>query len=400
LGYLADGDLFITGRKKDLIIKAGRNYYPAEIEEIASQAEGVRKGCVAAFGVDAVDRGTEILVIVAETSAVDENVLGEIRAKIVDKIVSQVGIPPDEVILVPPQTIPKTSSGKLRRSSCKTDYLAGKLGRRGSSTQTQIIKLFFQSRWKKLAAWLPNGFKILFNIYFFIILLFTVLPTVFGILILPQPKAEKTFRIWCRWLLRLCFCPMSIKGENYLQAEKPMIFVANHGSYSDILILAAVLPADSLFVAKRELLKVPLLKNIIKKLGHLTVDRFDFSKSAGDTQQIMQAIQQGRSVIIFPEGTFTYATGVRPFKSGAFKIATETMKPICPIAIKGARKILRAYAFLPQPAAIEITICEPLMPKATDWNEIVRLRDTSRVLIAKYCGEQTIDLVTAEVPTE
>lgn len=66
LGYQADGELFITGRKKDLIIKAGRNYYPAEIEEIVSQAQGVRKGCVASFGIVDTRRGTEKLIIVAE----------------------------------------------------------------------------------------------------------------------------------------------------------------------------------------------------------------------------------------------------------------------------------------------------------------------------------------------
>ena len=82
MGYLGDGELYITGRKKDIIIKAGRNYYPAEIEEISSQAQGVRKGCVAAFGVTDAERATEKLIVVAETIETDRKVRKKIRADI------------------------------------------------------------------------------------------------------------------------------------------------------------------------------------------------------------------------------------------------------------------------------------------------------------------------------
>lgn len=397
LGYLAEGDLFISGRKKDLIVKAGRNYYPAEIEEISGQVEGVRKGCVAAFGVDDANRGTEKLIVVAETSALNKKMFDEIRKKIIDNIVSHVGIPPDEVVLVPPQTIPKTSSGKLRRSSCKTDYLTGKLGRR-SSRRVQVIRLFFQSRWKKLKTGLPIGIKVLYNIYVFFISIFTLLPTLFWVWVLPRPQAVTVSRQWCRWMFRLCFCPITIKGEHHLQTKTPMIFIANHSSYVDVFILAGVLPSNSLFVAKKELLKIALFSKVIKKLGHLTVDRMDFSKGEADTQQIIQKVQQGYSVIIFPEGTFTYATGIRPFTSGAFKIAVESQRPICPVAIKGARKILRGNAFLLQPSPIDIIIGEPLVPQASDWSEIIRLREASRLRIIQYSGERSIDLIKAGLP--
>ena len=67
LGYLAEGELFITGRRKDMIIKAGRNLYPQEVEEVVGDIPGVRKGCVAAFGVAETDTGTERLIVVAES---------------------------------------------------------------------------------------------------------------------------------------------------------------------------------------------------------------------------------------------------------------------------------------------------------------------------------------------
>ena len=65
--YIADEELFVTGRKKDVIIKAGRNLYPSELEELTSQVPDIRRGCVIAFGTIDAERGTEKLIIVAET---------------------------------------------------------------------------------------------------------------------------------------------------------------------------------------------------------------------------------------------------------------------------------------------------------------------------------------------
>lgn len=397
LGYFAEGDLFITGRKKDLIIKAGRNYYPAEIEEVVSQVTGVRKGCVAAFGVEDATLATEKLVVVAETQLVDEKKLDQIRKEIIDKVIAQIAIPPDEVILVPPQTIPKTSSGKLRRSSCKASYLAGKLGKSGSK-QMQLLRLFLQSWWKKLVAGLSRGVKFLFNLYVLLMVIITFVPSGLLILIFPRRQAAKIFRFWCRLIFLLSFSPIRVKDAAYLQTAQPMIFMANHSSYMDILIMSAVVPADSCFVAKKELLKMPVVNIFFKKLRHLTVDRLDFSKSETDAQRIKQVLLEGRSIIIFPEGTFSYATGIRLFKVGAFKIAMETKKPLCPMAIQGARTLLRANTYLLRPSIIHVTVGKPIYPQGDDWNEIVRLREVARAWIAKHSGEQTIDLTTVGIP--
>ncbi|MFQ5724691.1 MAG: fatty acyl-AMP ligase, partial [Terriglobia bacterium] len=115
LGYLADGELFITGRTKDLIIKAGRNIYPQEIEEIAAEINGVRRGCVAAFGVTDPRTGTEGLVVVAESRETGKEARARLAADVKRRVGALTRISPDVVQLLPPQTIPKTPSGKLRR---------------------------------------------------------------------------------------------------------------------------------------------------------------------------------------------------------------------------------------------------------------------------------------------
>ncbi len=120
LGYLVDGQLVVCGRIKDVIILGGRNVYPQDVERAVNDVAGVRAGNVIAFGTEG-RRGREALVVVAETKA-DEHMA--IRAAITDAVYGVVGMPPEDVVLVAPGTLPKTSSGKLQRSLCKTQYLA------------------------------------------------------------------------------------------------------------------------------------------------------------------------------------------------------------------------------------------------------------------------------------
>ncbi len=399
LGYLANEELFITGRLKDLIIKAGRNYLPAEIEDAASLAKGVRKGCVAAFGVVDEESGTEKLIVVAEAVESNKNIFSAIRAEAIEKIIELIGVPPDAVIIVPPYTIPKTSSGKLRRSDCKANYLKGRLGRRGKSVQWQMIKLISAMCWQKVKFSLAGVLKFIFSIYVAAVLVLTVTPLWIIVSFSSREQTSKWFRRWSRWIFRLCFCPLFVVGSQNLK-EEPMVYVANHASYVDAIILAGLLPPHCNFIAKSELLKAPIIKTFMKQLDYIAVDRMDISNSKSDTDSIADSLKSGRSIMIFPEGMFSYATGVRPFKSGAFKIAVETKIPICPIAISGARKLLRSDDKLPKPAVIKVTIGEPIVPKASDWDEVVRLRDESRKIIAQASGEQMIDLILAGLPSE
>ncbi|HXE75643.1 MAG TPA: fatty acyl-AMP ligase [Candidatus Xenobia bacterium] len=141
LGYLAGGELYITGRVKDLIIKAGRNIYPQEVEELAASVEGVRRGCVAAFAVPELRSGTESLVLVAETRETDAAVQARISAEIMRRVNASARVSPDVVRLVPPQSIPKTPSGKLRRSACRELYLRDALTLRPAPAWVQVTRL-------------------------------------------------------------------------------------------------------------------------------------------------------------------------------------------------------------------------------------------------------------------
>ena len=127
LGYISDRRLFVTGRKKEMIIKRGRNYYPYDIERVASGVAGVRKGCLAAFACHNGETGTEDLVLIAETRETDRKEQERMETAINSELLAGLGIRADKLVLVPPRTIPKTSSGKIQRVTCREKFMKGEL---------------------------------------------------------------------------------------------------------------------------------------------------------------------------------------------------------------------------------------------------------------------------------
>jgi 1-acyl-sn-glycerol-3-phosphate acyltransferase len=380
-----------------MIIKAGRNIYPPEIEDIAADVRGVRKGCVAAFGAGDAEQGTEKFVIVAETYERDKGERDNIVTGIIGSVAGNIGVPPDQVILVEPRTVPKTSSGKLRRSDCRQAYLEGKLDRSRVPAWIQILKLSLDGVIKKTAKGLVQLSKVIYSGYIVTVSTAVAFPLFFSAFLLPKKVLRKYCKICSRIIVFLSGCPLSVEGKEHREAEGISVFVANHSSYIDSIILTSLLPEEIVFVTKEEFLKIPVFGPFLKKMGHITVDRQDFEKSLSITEKFEEALTEGSSVVIFAEGTFTYATGLRPFKLGAFKLAADTKIPVSPVSLKGTRKVLRDESFLFRPGRIEVHFSKPICPEKSEWNEIIRLRNSARAEIAKHCGEPLIDLVSTGV---
>jgi fatty-acyl-CoA synthase len=122
LAYLVDGELVLCGRIKDVIIVAGRNVFPEDVERRVAEIEGVRAGNVIAFGVEG--RRREGVVVVAEARADD---LAAVRGSVAARVRDVLGLAADDIVLVAPGSLPKTSSGKLQRSLCRDRYLGDAL---------------------------------------------------------------------------------------------------------------------------------------------------------------------------------------------------------------------------------------------------------------------------------
>ncbi len=141
LGFKFDGDLYISGRIKDLIILNGRNYYPQAIEWEAEQVEGVRRGNVVAFAVPG--RQSEELVLVAETRSTET---AELNKSIKSRIHEAFGIRARDIVLVEPGVLPKTSSGKLQRRKTRNMYETETLGEEGARSADSTATKFTLAR--------------------------------------------------------------------------------------------------------------------------------------------------------------------------------------------------------------------------------------------------------------
>ncbi|MES9880342.1 MAG: AMP-binding protein, partial [Sedimenticola sp.] len=141
LGYIAAGDLYLASRSKEIIIRAGRNLYPYETEEAVGDIPCIRKGCVALFGAADPTTGTERLILMAETRERDEDVLRRLREQARGVALDKLDIAPDELLLVPPHSVLKTSSGKIRRGAIRALYEEGQLGQVASVVGVQFFRL-------------------------------------------------------------------------------------------------------------------------------------------------------------------------------------------------------------------------------------------------------------------
>lgn len=396
LAYVAEGELYITGRRKDLIIKAGRNLYPVEIEELVGKIEGVRQGCVAVFGVTDTNRATEQLIVVAETRVKDKALRNTIVEKINETIASNLDMVPDHVELVMPHTVPKTSSGKLQRSACKKMYLEHKLNKWHMPAWVQMVRLAAQMATRKSLSFAGTIAKIIYTSYMALLVGATLIPIYFLFLISTSSFCAKVCRYWMKFLILMSLCRVKVVGGDNVYKATPAIFVVNHASYIDAAILFSVLPTSVRFVGKKELFSVPIIRTLMRKLKCLSVDRMDFSKGLEDTRQIEMALKSGDSISIFPEGTFGYSSGLRPFRLGAFKIAAEANVAVVPMGLNGTRFVLRDSEKLMRPGKIIVTVGEPIMPSGVEWQDVTRLRNMARDEVVKYCGEPSLDFIAAQ----
>ena len=360
--YRAGDDVFITGRVKDIVIRGGRNLYPQEIEEAVGSVEGVRKGCVAVFGSPDPATGTERLVVMAEIHPGDAATQAQRREAISRAVVTAIGEPPDEVVLVPPRSVLKTSSGKVRRSACRAAYEAGRTGAQVPSARWQIVRLAGGALAARLQLTAAALRRVLFGSYAG--LLFWLFAAITWTITLCLPKPGPAWRASHRsvrtllWLLRT---PLAVHGLDRLPAG-PCVLASNHGSYVDGAILVAALPRPFAFVAKRELRRHVMLRLYLKRLGTQFVDRLDAERGVSDAGRLAEAVSRGRSLIFFPEGTFSPTPGLLPFHLGAFLTAARARVPLIPVVLRGNRDMLPDGTWWPRLARLEVEVCEPLWP--------------------------------------
>jgi 1-acyl-sn-glycerol-3-phosphate acyltransferase len=396
LGYWSGGELFVTGREKDMIKRAGRNIAPQDAEGIVAAIDGVRKGCVAVFGAYDPAAGTERLVIVAESRIIDASDRERLRGEIVARVADALGVPPDDVFIAPPGVVLKTSSGKIRRSAMRDVYRRGEILKPRRSIASQWIRLLLENATGRVRRAVCLMTSVLFTVYAVLLLLVT-LPLLWGGLILVRRgrAADHLVKGWARVALRLAGLTPNVTGAEHLAGAAPAMLVMNHASYIDALVVMAALPVDFRFIAKRRLTGYPLIGSVIRRAQHIPIERDDPAQRVAGADRITAALSEGVSVAVFPEGTFARTPGILPFRLGAFRAAVDAKRPVVPISLRGTRSVLPDRAWLLRRGQVDVSICPPLVPQAAGWPEMVRMRDAARATIARESGEWLLDSIPA-----
>lgn len=178
-----------------------------------------------------------------------------------------------------------------------------------------------------------------------------------GFLIVITPGARRRRRLASAassGLLRILGIRLEVHGSPPT-AETSCVAVANHASYLDGIILTAILPPNYAFVIKREMMTVPLVGLLLRRLDAVFVDRSGNIRGQQDSRHILNRAGNGESIGMFPEGTFRPDPGLLPFRPGAFITAMRANRPVLPISIAGSRDALPAETWQLLPGTIRIT---------------------------------------------
>lgn len=391
LGYLVKGDLYPTGRAKDIIIRAGRNLHPEELEHAVGDVAGVRRGCVAVFATPDPRAGTERLVVAAETRVRDPAEREAMRAAIADASLQVLGTPPDEILLLEPRRVPKTSSGKIRRAACRDRYERNRLVRPRDHGRLALVRLVVRGWVPRTGDALHALLRIGYALFAWSMTIVLALPTAAALVLLPRRRWRfGVLRRSLRVLARVTGVRVTITGREHLRDQDRAVVIANHASWIDGAVLASVLPGSPVFVVAAELGRAAWSGPFLRRLGVEFVQRATNEQGAIDTRRLVAATRAGHTLVAFPEGRLSRVPGLRAFRLGAFLAAAEADVAVVPIAIRGTRSLLAPGSHTPRRASLSVDIAEPIRARQPGWAGAIELQHAARASVLCRCDEPDI----------
>jgi 1-acyl-sn-glycerol-3-phosphate acyltransferase len=186
---------------------------------------------------------------------------------------------------------------------------------------------------------------------------------------------------WGRALVKCAGVTVVTTGQEKIPAEVPVLYVSNHQGNFDIPILLGYIDKPKAFIAKIELLKIPMLRAWMKQLKCVFLDRSDIRQSLKTINRAAEYLKQGYSMVIFPEGTRAKDNKMGEFKPGSLKLAIKAGVPIVPVAINGSYKIMEESGFIVKPAHVEVTVFDPIPTQGLTKEQADGLSDRVRGII-------------------
>jgi 1-acyl-sn-glycerol-3-phosphate acyltransferase len=158
---------------------------------------------------------------------------------------------------------------------------------------------------------------------------------------IKQRPLQPLIRLWGKASIFIMGLPVKVSGLENLKGLKQAVLVINHTSAVDIPLVLGYLPLRIGFLAKKQVVYIPLIGQILLLLGHILVDRSDPRKALKSIDRCISAYRRGISIALFPEGTRTRDGKVQPFKAGSLRIPARAEATVLPISIYGGHKVMR-----------------------------------------------------------
>ncbi len=162
--------------------------------------------------------------------------------------------------------------------------------------------------------------------------------------------------------------------------RRPYVVVSNHESFVDILLISH-LPTEMKWMSKIEIMKIPLVGWMMWLARDIPLERGDAASTAKALDASRERLSRNVSVMIFPEGTRSKTGEMRPFKTGAFRLAIEAQVPVLPLAVHGTSDALRKHDWRLGNAEAEVRVLEPISTEGMTMDDVGALRDRVRDVI-------------------
>lgn len=169
-------------------------------------------------------------------------------------------------------------------------------------------------------------------------------------------------RGWARTILLMVGVRSRVIDTENLDPTRAYIVVANHMSNFDILVLTARLPLQFRWVSKKEMFKIPIMGPAMARAGYVSIDRENKEKAWAHLFEARNKLEEGVSLMFFPEGTRSPDGKIKRFKSGAFVLSLHTGLPILPVTVVGSHEIMRKRSLLFRPGKVDLIIHPPIFP--------------------------------------
>lgn len=167
---------------------------------------------------------------------------------------------------------------------------------------------------------------------------------------------------WAAGIMRRTGSDITVEGLELLP-EGPVLLVSNHEGNFDIPVILSSIPKPFGFISKKEVKKFPIIPVYMEDMNCVFIDRTDRRSALKSITDTSQKLKEGHSILIFPEGTRSKGAGLREFKAGFMRIATDAGVPIVPIAIKGTSDIMEKNNNKIKASKVKLQILEPIMPE-------------------------------------